>query len=1384
MKTDRKNTPESKPVPQPKLFKRVVLHTAIATAVLTGAYGRNAYAGSCNVSGNTLVCSGAADPDSDVTQEIVPSGDSVVMTTDAGFGIETGSGSALSVKEAVGFSFTDAYQSLITGQANGIEVGGIGDISITTTGTVTGVDNYGIHVFRGSDETRQGSQSGALTINAANVYGGKSGIIAYQQGSGSLTITTSGTVSGGTKYGISAVNKESGTDTTIKVADVYGEIVGIAAHHYGAGTLSISSSGTVTAGEDGDGIVAMSYEDATGSTVTAGDVNAGGFGIFASHGGAGNLSITSTGIVTAGGDGITANSNEDSTGSTITSGNIDAGGIGISAYHIGTGNVSITAGNIESVKEGISVTLGSPGSDVTITSGSITSSEGAGILLENYGSGAISITTTGSVLGQGEGASGIHAYQLAKGTDMVIDAQQDVTGDYEGIHAENNGSGLLSITSTGAVTAGSTGINAVNAGSATTITAGDVSAGLTGIVATQEGEGSLSITSTGTVTGESLDGIRARVGTSGTDLTIRALDINSGENGIEASNDGSGNTSITANGTVTAKGAKGINAVNSVAGGNLSITAHNTSGLTFGIDARNKGTGSLSITSTGTASGGSRGISALSEEGSTDAIVSANNVYGDYGVAVTHYGSGEVSITTSGNVVGENESGIAVFNSANGTGLSIDSAGTLTSERYGIYALHDGSGEVEIHNSGIVTATNGQALFLDRRSSGSVGGIISNSGSLTSGSRAAVLLTEGFDFSGEFSNQGDIAGGNGIAFDASANLSGFVFTQRGGQVEGDVLLGLGDDRVIIQGGAINGDIVGQGNDDIVVDLAADTAFTLHDIVGVRDFTIRNGRVNQAGDFSAVNTKVESGATMAFDTLVNGTGNLVVDGELHFSDDGKLVLNGSVTLNEGGLIQAGDFSAVNTKIESGATMAFDTLVNGTGSLVVDGELRFSDDGKLVQNGSVTLNEGSLITLDMEIGMSQYFDFRAEVIEASELIDNGAKVEDNSLLFDINLSIDSGIGAVTSEVADLGAVSGKANASAFGNAVAAQAKIDRNFNNPAVAVLANLGDGDVAGFEQSADSFSPSVSGAIRYSAQAGNTIAMDAVRDRLLHASRETTGLPQQFWLGGFSGTGEHDAVDEVEGFESETSAAVFGYDHQWQRQNGAQWQAGAALVTSSTDTDNNRFAADAIATDSSQLVVYSGYSQGSWQWQGAVSLAALEYDLERNSLAAGESTISGETEGSLMGLSATASYALKPYSGVSLRPLLTLQYSSLSVDEFAENGGMGLTVEYEGIDTLSSELGIDAAFKPFALGNDWMLAPQARISWSHEFLAEVETATARFGDQAFIQSGFEPVQDRINVDAGVELVNDRNLRFSFDYRGKFGGDFNSSQATLGMRYAF
>jgi fibronectin-binding autotransporter adhesin len=142
--------------------------------------------------------------------------------------------------------------------------GGDGALTITANGDVTASAIDGIFALNMLSEPGVPGVGTDLTVTTgagATVIGHEQGIEAenFGSGNGALTITANSDVTGTTLQGIRALNANTGTDLTITTgagAAVIGGTLGIEARNYGSGALSITANGDVTGGT-GDGIYAL-----------------------------------------------------------------------------------------------------------------------------------------------------------------------------------------------------------------------------------------------------------------------------------------------------------------------------------------------------------------------------------------------------------------------------------------------------------------------------------------------------------------------------------------------------------------------------------------------------------------------------------------------------------------------------------------------------------------------------------------------------------------------------------------------------------------------------------------------------------------------------------------------------------------------------------------------------------------------------------------------------------------------------------------------------------------------------------------------------------------------------------------------------------------------
>ena len=604
----------------------------------------------------------------------------------------------------------------VDGATHGIAAlsGGTGDLSVSATGPVTGRGGDGIRAF-----AKAGGRD--LTVVAASVTGVRHGIFAGNLGTGATSVSATGMIaSGGATglHGVLAYNNASGTGVSVSVGGARGSNTGITARNDGAGSLIIAATGSVTGG-DHYGINASNSVRGASLTIAAADVRSARTGIDARNLGTGTLTVTATGFVRGDRhDGIAVRCASSATGLTVSAAHVSGHRIGISADHYGSGDLSVTATGMVQGSEGWGIYAynNSGAESLTIAAASVTGGI-AGITAINLGTGATSITATGhvesTITEYNDRCDGI-TVEASHGNVAVTAAS--VTGQHNGILVTASGAGDLSVAATGTVRGVyGDGINALSGVSGTGLTISVASAvgAESGIVAEAEGGGSLSVAATGRVTGNNADGILARSGASGSNLTVSVASVTGSRHGIFADNRGTGSLRVAATGHVAGRAAEGIHATNE-RGVGVTVAAASVDGATHGIAALSSGTGDLSITATGSVTGGSgHGIHARNAARGGSLTVSVAAVAGGgHGIFAANLGTGATSVSATGMVAGGSAAdlhGVLAYNTATGAGVSV-SVGGARGSKTGVTARNDGAGSLMVAATGSVTGASGHGI--------------------------------------------------------------------------------------------------------------------------------------------------------------------------------------------------------------------------------------------------------------------------------------------------------------------------------------------------------------------------------------------------------------------------------------------------------------------------------------------------------------------------------------------------------------------------------------------------------------------------------------------------------------------------------------------------
>jgi hypothetical protein len=955
----------------------------------------------------------------------------------------------MNLNGAGGLSFTGLNISTIDGAANGIRAinNTAGALNITTDGSVNGNAAAGISAY---NSNTIGSVTD-LTINANSAAGGARGIYATNTGNGTLSVTSSGTVTGGTHSGIKAFSANTAS-TTLEInssasSNVTGGLHGIYAVHNGTGTLSVTALGDVTGGT-GAGISTrtlvgrQSDIDVLGTaTVTSGSsgiaiTNNDGnsltrIGVAASVTGAINLGggTDSLRFYGAGISNVTAIDGGAGTGDTLFFRNASGA---VNGPIAGMETVTVEGASDVTFNGALSARLTTIGSTtVTLNSAATVSntiSNDAGnstVLVKNGASvtGAIYLGTgTDSLTFDGGNFSGVTAFNGGGGTGDSLtfkDATGTVNGHVVGMETVTV-EGASDVTFNGALSAGVTtsGSTTVTLNSAATVSntitndggnstvlvkngasvtgainLGDGTDSLTfdggdfsGVTAFDGGAGtgdSLTFKNvTGTVDGSIVTGMESLTVDTGSAVTLTGtldteqLTISSATttNNFEVTNTGIGELNVDVSATLTGiSGSAGIKARNY--GTHLTITAGNVASNSNGIFALQHGAGALTITaSTGSTVTGAdvTGIAAYNYNG-TDLNISAYNVTGNLaGIVGRNLGTDDLTITSNGSVTGTSSSGAnGILAINNGKALMID-VHDVSGSANGIHATNHGAGTLSVTVDGAVTGG----------SYGISAGIATFTGV---GKESIITLNSGANVSAA----SDIAitndGGNST-----------VLVKNGASVTGAINLGDGTDSLTFDGGDFSGVTVfdgGAGTGDSLTFRNATGTVSGSAITGMENVTVGTAaNVTFGGTIDAAAT-VDFGAQLSLNGTVTGTlanngtftadGLATVSGQMTnigdinvatgkaISPDGNLNNFGGVNLTGGSVTGSGTMNNFGTIQGKGAVTAQlsnsgQVFANGGGVLSVTNLAGGTNSGEMrVQTGS-SLNTGAMNNASLVVG----------------------------------------------------------------------------------------------------------------------------------------------------------------------------------------------------------------------------------------------------------------------------------------------------------------------------------------------------------------------------------------------------------------------------------
>lgn len=786
-----------------------------------------------------------------------------------------------------------------------------------------------------------------------------------------------------------------------------------------------------------------------------------------------------------------------------------------------------------------------------------------------------------------------------------------------------------------------------------------------------------------------------------------------------------------------------------------------------------------------------------------------NRVYGSYNWFDAS--GGENTITNSG-TVGYIDGTWNVGGSTSGSGNTIRNSGRVAHDIFG--TCNDGGGSSGggniIYNSGTVNQDiYGTYNFGDSSSGG--GNYINNSGTVGGSIYGTVNV-----------GAGSTATGNTIV--------------NSGTVGGGIYAGDGDDSVTITGNSnVAGDIDGQAGTDTLTFGATGT----HDSAKYINFEhavykgtgittlIGNWNFDLGATVSGGSLTVASGAAMSSSILnissgasanINGTasaytansGTLLVNGNLFGDVQNSGTIGGSGQIygnvsNTGGCLAPGN--------SIGTITVIGTYTHSAGS---EYQCELSTDGScdMLHATSIIL-QGGMVTVALPKGF--YTSDMSWIILTSDQDITGefSSLTNSDIAGSSVLSLGLQYGAK-----EVSVVLARKSYAAFG-ANANQRNVGRAFddivplaqaNGDSMAALLNIMDWQYNGDQirdvlaacnpemydgmswaalQNARFFDGVMQNRADWGRTAGKLDTDLGSKGGPVRLAAEETGKnvaaePMQndwsLWARALGSWNRRSGNAENLGYDSSTGGAVLGAD-------GPVLpclRLGVAFAAGNTDVSFSS-TADAGTQKSVQGGLYATADLGDFYLDATLSFSSFDNDTERG-VAFND-----------VGATAKASYDASAWLGSVgggwdyqcgnwvLGPRLGINYLSLSEDSLRESGAdfLDLSIQDRETDYWSSALGFRVAAR-YDLGS-WALLPRLNLAWQHMFSDDARSIEASFRDytgQSFTVYGMEPVQDALQMQAGVRAVLTQRANAFLQYGVALGDDMSSQDISLGFNYSF
>lgn len=280
------------------------------------------------------------------------------------------------------------------------------------------------------------------------------------------------------------------------------------------------------------------------------------------------------------------------------------------------------------------------------------------------------------------------------------------------------------------------------------------------------------------------------------------------------------------------------------------------------------------------------------------------------------------------------------------------------------------------------------------------------------------------------------------------------------------------------------------------------------------------------------------------------------------------------------------------------------------------------------------------------------------------------------------------------------------------------------------------------------------------------------------------------WGEVFGGKAKQGALDNQEGYKSNSTGFVFGADSAIDINDNINSLFGASLAYGQTSINSLNAGNQRTDTSSYQLSLYNNNSKtdglGLYN-ENILNLGFNNYKTTRN-IAVGSfnATANGKFNGTQHGLKTGFGYNIKTSEKLLITPNAAISYYRINQQDYSETGAgnIGLNIDNKALDTFSSNIGLKFTSK-FKF-SDKEIFPKLDLSWIHNLKKEGQVGSSSFiagGDRiSFTSNGM--LKDTFNIGTELSILSGDSSSISLRYDLQTGHELSSHMGNIKYRFMF